>query len=325
MNNTMKKLVGALGLLLILGSLALAQEPLRAVATVGMVGDVVGEVGGDCVMVTTLMGPGTDPHLYRASAGDVRTLDEAEVIFYAGLRLEGQMVDVLERLGQRRPALAVMETVPREALIEEDEDEALEFDPHLWMDPSLWARTIDGVAEMLIELRPDCEARILENAERYETKLLALHGWARETLATIPQERRVLVTAHDAFYYFGRAFSFDVVEGIQGISTEAEAGVADIRATVDLVVSRGVPAIFPETTVNPRNIEAVRAAARDRGFEVMVGGELFSDAMGEAGSWQGTYIGMIRSNVLTVAEALGGEKAPWPEALRPWAERWGLD
>jgi manganese/zinc/iron transport system substrate-binding protein len=330
MNGLLSRLVLLLAAILVAGVLAfggsaLAQAPLKAVATTGMVADVVANVGGECVQVTTLMGPGVDPHLYRASASDVRTFQEADVIFYNGFNLEGRLASLLGRIGERVPtfALAELAAVPEAALLEGEDEFEGQTDPHLWMDASLWALTAEVVADAVVTLRPECEGAVRANAEAYQAQLLALHEWIAASIATIPSEHRVLVTAHDAFGYFGAAYGIEV-EGIEGISTEAEASIADIRAVTELVVSRGVPAIFVETTINPRNVEAVRAAARERGAEVEIGGELYGDAMGEEGSPEGTYIGMLRHNVLTIVAALGGEAAPWPEVLAPWAEAWGL-
>jgi manganese/zinc/iron transport system substrate-binding protein len=296
--------------------------PIRVVTTVGMLADMAVEVGGDCVDVTALMGPGVDPHLYRASAGDVDKLRRAEVILYGGLNLEGRMADVLERLRRQATTLAVLESLPGARLLAHP-TYAGHFDPHVWMDPGLWSETVPAVAEVLATRRPACREAIQARAADYGARLRALDGWVRETIATIPQATRALVTAHDAFHYFGRAYELDVI-GIQGVSTEAEASLADLRAVADALARRRIPAVFVETSVNPRNLEAVRAAVRDRGWEVRIGGELFSDAMGASGTWQGTYVGMLRSNVLTIAQALGGQPAPWPEALREFAERWGL-
>jgi manganese/zinc/iron transport system substrate-binding protein len=281
---------------------------------------MVGELGGDCVTLTTLMGPGVDPHLYRASAGDVRTLSEADIIFYGGLLLEGRMSDVLSRLQSRVATHAVMETVDPGLLLA-SEAYAGQPDPHLWMDVGLWAQTLAGVTARLAEARPECRESFEANRARYQGELLALHGWVKASLASVPAGRRVLVTVHDAFSYFGRAYEVEVY-GIQGISTEAEASLADIQGTVDVIVARQIPAIFVESSVNPR---AVLAAVRDRGWELSIGGELYSDAMGARGTWQGSYIGMIRSNVLTLIEALGGQAAPWPDELGAWAERWELN
>ena len=296
-------------------------EP-KVVTTIGMLGDIVQTVGGDCVDVEVMMGPGIDPHLYKASAGDVKTLQNADIIFYSGLHLEGQLGEVFEDLQEKRPVIAVAER----AVADEDvikTDDSYGVDPHVWMDASLWAQTIDVVVEALSTLNPDCAEAISTRAEAYKPQLEALHTWTLESVATIPEEQRILVTAHDAFTYYSQAYDIDVA-GIQGISTEAEAAIADIRDTVDVIVERNVPAIFVESTINPRAIEAVKQAAEDRGHTVEVGGQLFSDAMGEAGTANGTYIGMIYSNTKTITEALGGEIMPLPEELQVWANSWGV-
>lgn len=302
---------------------AVAQEaPASVVATTGMVAEVVRHVGGDCVEVTAMMGPGVDPHLYQPSARDVRALQGAEAIFHSGFALEGQLGEVLDRLGQDRPTLAIAPAAAsEEALIEVGEGEAV--DPHLWMDASLWARAAEPVAEALSEVRPACAESFAAGAAAYRDQLLALHDWVAESVASIPEGQRILVTAHDAFAYYGRAYRIEV-EGIQGVSTDAEAGVADIRAMADLVAERGVPAVFVESTINPRTIQAVIDAAAERGHAVEIGGELLSDALGAEGTRGGTYIGMIHGNTTHIVEALGGTPAPLPEALAPWAERWDL-
>ncbi|MBS3967496.1 MAG: zinc ABC transporter substrate-binding protein [Truepera sp.] len=315
--------VALLALVLSAPAQASHQPPLNVVTTTGIVADLVREVGGDCVSVTALMGPGVDPHLYRASAGDVQLLDEAELIVYNGWFLEGAMDSLLKRLAERRPTLAVAETVAPELLLPVAE-EGFQYDPHLWLAPALWQQTIPGLVNALTELRPICAPEFDANAARHQAELLALHDWAQATLASIPPERRILVTAHDAYNYFAAAFGFEASEATQGISTEAEASIADIRAVAELVVSRQIPAIFVETAVNRRNIEAVQAAARDRGWEVTIGATLFADAMGDPGTPEGSYLGMIRHNVLAITAALGGSPAPWPDQLRAWAERWGL-
>jgi manganese/zinc/iron transport system substrate-binding protein len=304
---------------------AVAQEqprPVEVLATVGMIADVAENVGGACVEVTQLMGPGVDPHLYQASAGDVRRFQEADLILYAGYALEGQLGDVLERFGERTPTIAVgPASIDPAALI--TTQDVYGIDPHLWMDPSLWARTAPTIAEAIGAIAPSCAATVRANAEAYVAQLEALHAWAGEALATIPAAQRILVTAHDAFEYYGRAYGLEVA-GIQGISTESEAGVADIREMAALVAERRVPAVFVETTINPRTIQAVIDAAAERGHEVRIGAELYSDAMGEPGTAGGSYVGMIYQNTVAIARELGGAVPPLPEALRPWAERWGV-
>ena len=310
---------------------AQASAPLSVVTTTAMVADTFRAVGGECVDVVHLMGPGIDPHLYRASAGDVDRLGRAELIVYNGFGLEGQLGAVLERLGSRVPTLALSEAAAAaaaaasagEGLLEGEDAYEGRPDPHLWLDAELWSHTATAAAEAIAGLRPDCGDVVRARAAAHAELLLALDAWATASVASVSEAQRTLVTSHDAFRYFGRAYGLEV-HGIEGISTESEASIADIRSTADLVLETGVPAIFVETTLSPRTIEAVRAAVRDRGGEVEVGGTLFGDAMGEAGTPDGTLIGMLRHNVITIVTALGGEVAPWPDALALWAEVWNL-
>lgn len=288
------------------------EAPLSAVATVGMVGDVVTNVGGECVAVSVMMGPGIDPHLYQATARDVQNLNDADVIFYSGQGLEGQLGDVLARFAERIPTLAVAEAIARERLVETDDSYGV--DPHLWMDAGLWAEIVPGIAEQISTLRPDCAENVRARAEDYVAALQELDSWAKETIATIPEAQRVLVTAHDAFEYFSRAYAIEV-EAIQGISTQSEAGIADIRETANLLFEKKIPAIFVETTINPRTVEAVIEAAARQGHEVVVGGALYSDALGDSGTPEGTYIGMIAANVATITEALGGTVLARPDTI----------
>ena len=302
--------------------IGLGQEPTAVVTTIGMIGDVVENVGGACVEVTAMMGPGVDPHLYQASSQDVRTLDDADIIFYSGYSLEGQLGDVLARFAERKPTVAVApESIDPGQLI--SVQDIYGIDPHLWMDASLWANIVPTVAAALANVRPDCAERFERNAADYVAQLEALHAWVQEAIATIPAGQRILVTAHDAFAYYGRAYGIEVA-GIQGISTESEAGVADIRAMAGVVAERRVPALFVESTINPRTVQAVIDAAARRGWEVEVGGELYSDAMGEGGTVGGTYIGMIYANTVSIVEALGGEVPALPGGLGVWADTWGV-
>lgn len=306
-----------------LSALATADTPpLNVVATIGMIADVAQEVGGECVNVEAMMGPGVDPHLYQASASDVATLRNAEQIFYSGYSLEGQLGDVLERFSERTPTLAVAPASIDPASLITSQD-VYGIDPHLWMDVSLWAQTLPTLNAVLSEARPDCAATFDANTERYQTQLLALHEWVTDSIASIPDEQRILVTAHDAFGYFGRAYDIDV-EGIQGISTETETGIADIRNMTDIVVDRAVPALFIESTINPRTVQAVIDAAQQRGQVVEIGGELYSDAMGDPDTVDGTYMGMIYRNTQHIVEALGGTLAPLPEEMNDWATEWKL-
>jgi manganese/zinc/iron transport system substrate-binding protein len=277
---------------------------LRVVATVGMITWAVEEVGGDRVSVTGLMGPGVDPHLYKASAGDVRTLASADVIFYNGLHLEAAMAEVLREMDGRRRTRAVTDGIPREKLLTPPEWEG-QFDPHVWSDVTLWIYAVEAVAETLAEVDPEGAEEYRESAERLREELEVLDAWVREQVDRVPDSLRILVTAHDAFNYFGNAYGFQV-EGLQGLSTVAEAGTGDVQRLATLITERRVPAIFVETSIPRRNIEAVQAAVRARGFRVEIGGTLFSDAMGGADTPEGTYPGMIRHNVNTIVGALAG-------------------
>lgn len=279
-----------------------AQEPkINAVATTGMIADVIKAVGGELVEVHQMMGPGVDPHLYRATESDIDLLLDADILFYNGLNLEARLTDVFEQIGQGRPAIVVSKNIPEERILIEAAYQT--SDPHIWFDVSLWMMVTETVRDELILFDPENEAVYTENAAVYLEELAELHEYAVEQIATIPEEQRVLVTAHDAFQYFGHAYGIEVFAP-QGISTETEAGVADIRRMIDLVYSRSIPAIFVETSVPPDVVEAIVAGVEDRGHTVVLGGLLFSDAMGEPDTPEGTYIGMVRHNVDTIVAAL---------------------
>jgi manganese/zinc/iron transport system substrate-binding protein len=285
----------------------LAARPIRVVTTVGMVSDVVRNVGGDRVEVRALMGPGIDPHQYKASEGDVLRLGTADIVFYSGLHLEAKVGEVLERMGDRIRTKAVTDDIDRASLLKPAEFEG-QYDPHVWFDVSLWAQTVDTVRDALIELDPPSADYYRANAERYRSELEDLHEYVRQQAARIPEDQRVLVTAHDAFNYFGRAYGFEV-RGLQGISTAAEAGTSDVRQLADFLAQRQIRAVFIESSVPVRNVEAVQAAVRSRGWDIAIGGELFSDAMGSEGTPEGTYMGMVRHNIDTIVNALLGEQA----------------
>lgn len=273
---------------------------LRVVATTGMVADLVRHIGGTNVEVGQLMGEGVDPHLYKASTGDIAQLNAAAAIFYSGLHLEGKMADVFARLARKKPTFAVTDGISREHLLKVGPEQ---FDPHVWFDVSLWSECIDVVRDGLTQLDPAHDEEFRQNAEAYRVKLAELHVECKRRLAEIPAERRVLVTAHDAFHYFGRAYDVEV-KAIQGVSTQDEAGVKQVNELVDFISHRGVKAVFIETSVNRRNIDALVEGCAARGHRVAVGGELFSDAMGQAGAPEGTYLGMVRHNVETITKAL---------------------
>lgn len=297
---------------------ALASEPLRVLSTIGMLSDMAQAIGGDCVVAEPLMGPGSDPHLYTPRASDITRLDQADVILYLDPALEAQMTRPLEAMRARKPVLGVLATsyAPEDLL-----DDDGQPDPHVWMDAALWAQAIPHVAQTLSDAQPDCADTMAQNAGAYAMQLEALDDWAQSAISSIPQENRLLVTAHDAFNYFSRAYGIEASEAVAGISTDAEPSIADIRDVAAFVVERAVPAVFVETTINPRSIEALVAEVRAQGHEVVIGGALFADAMGEAGQLGGDYIGMIWSNIATITEALGGTLPPVPDALTDWAEQ----
>jgi len=277
---------------------------IKVVATTGMIADAVTQVGGDRVEVTGLMGPGVDPHLYKASAGDVRRMSEADVVFYSGLHLEGAMAELFEKMHGRVKTVAVAEALDKSRLIA-PAGSAGTHDPHVWFDVALWAGILVVIADTLDALDPAHDEEYHERAERYGAAMMELHAYVKSAAARIPERQRVIVTSHDAFFYFGRAYGFEV-RGLQGISTAAEAGAADVRALADFIVERQLPAIFVESSVSPRSLEAVREAVAAKGGTVKIGGELFSDAMGNPGTPEGTYLGMVRHNIDTVVKALGG-------------------
>ncbi len=274
---------------------------LRVVATTGMVADLARRIGGDFVEVEALMGPGVDPHLYKASAGDLARLRAADLILYNGLSLEGKMGDLFVEMASRRKVAAVTAGLPQDRLLEPEELQG-HYDPHVWFDTALWAETTAAVAEALADVDPDRQATYRERARDYREQLLALDREVRDAVASIPKESRVLVTSHDAFRYFGRAYGVEVA-GLQGISTVDEPGVEDVRRIAELVVARRLKAIFVETSVSSKAIEAVIHAVRERGHEVREGGTLYSDAMGSEPP-ANSYPGMVRANVRTFVEAM---------------------
>ncbi len=275
---------------------------LRVVTTTGIVGDAAARVGGERVNVTSLMGPGIDPHLYRASEGDVSLLANADLVLFNGLHLEAKMGEVLEQMGGRVSTVAVSEKIDRETLLAPPEF-AGNFDPHIWFDVRLWMQAVERIRDALIAADSAGAATYQANATAYLEELAALDDEVRARAQTVPAERRVVITAHDAFNYFGRAYGFEV-RGLQGISTAAEAGTADVQALAQFIQERRIPAIFVESSVSPRTIEAVQAAVRARVFDVKIGGQLYSDALGDPTGPAGTYPGMVRQNVQTITSAL---------------------
>lgn len=288
-------------------STAPPEPQFRLVATTAMVGDAVRAVAGDTSRVDTLIGPGVDPHLFRPTTTDMQTLLRADAVFANGLGLEGKMLDSFSRVTEGgKKVYLLAERLPGHMIMREGDSEGSPADPHLWMDPLAWISVVGIVRNSMCEVsRIDCPT-YTRLTDLYTEQIRALHEYAQRTLATVPESSRVLVTSHDAFGYFGARYGFEVV-GVQGISTESEAGLRDIQRIIDLVVERRVPAVFTESTVSDRTIRAIVEGAGARGHAVVVGGTLFSDAMGPEGTYEGAYLGMIDHNVTTIVRALGGE------------------
>ena len=274
--------------------------PIEVVCTTGMVADLVRNVGDEHVRVTALMGPGVDPHLFKSSPADVAHLNRADLICYSGLHLEGKLSELLAQMSHKKPTLAVAEKLPADKLLT---DEHGASDPHVWFDVSLWSEAAGGVAETLATYDPDHAAEYQAAGEKYRARLGELHQWAHDELATIPTEKRVIVTAHDAFRYFGKAYEVEV-RGIQGISTDSEAGIREVKELVDFLVERKIKAVFVETSVADQNVKSLLEGCAARGHTVTIGGTLFSDAMGDDGTPEGTYVGMVEHNVKTIVAAL---------------------
>lgn len=279
-----------------------ANGTIEIVTTISQIGEPLSVIGGEFVEVESLMGPSVDPHLYNATQGDIGKVQGADMIFYSGLDLEANMVEIFDEIAESRPVLAIGETVPKESLINEALDNGV-VDPHIWFDIDLWQQALGAAVEELKEYSPENAEYFEENKQAYFSKLTELNESAKDKLSEIPEQQRILVTAHDAFGYFGKKFDMEVI-GLQGLSTEDEIGVSDINDTIAIIKDYEVPAIFVESSIDSRSIEAVIEGAKSDGIEVEVGGELYSDAMGEAGTEEGTYIGMYRHNVDTIYEAL---------------------
>lgn len=297
-----KRFTSALFALMLLPTIAVAQ--MSIVATTGMIADAARQVGGDLVDVRGLMGPGVDPHAYRQTRSDIVAMTRADLVLWHGLYLEAQMETFFHELSERRNVVAVAESLPQDVLIAHD-IYVDRVDPHVWMDPGLWRFVVMAVRDALIATDPDNSAIYLSNAETHIADVDRLTIYASEILATVPADQRVLVTAHDAFNYFGDANGFEVL-GIMGISTQSEAGLVRIAELVNQLVDRDMRAVFVESSVSDRSIRALIEGAAAQGHIVTIGGELFSDAMGEPGTYEGTYLGMIDHNVTTITNALGG-------------------
>ncbi|CQR47102.1 Periplasmic zinc-binding protein TroA precursor [Paraliobacillus sp. PM-2] len=277
-------------------------KKIKVVTTIAQIADIVKNVGGEHVNVISLMGPGTDPHLYNAVQGDIKKLNDADVIFYNGLHLEGQMGEIFEKMQEQKPTIPVAENIPDKYLLSDPSSPSIP-DPHVWFDISNWKYAVESVRDNLIALDEANKNSYTKNAANYLTELSELNDYVKKRTKEISEESRVLVTAHDAFNYFGEAYGYEVV-GLQGLSTESEYSVSDVQHIVDILVDRDIKGVFVESSVSERSIKAVVEGAKEAGHEVSIGGELYSDAMGEEGTEEGTYFGMFKHNVDTIVDSL---------------------
>lgn len=276
---------------------------LQIVTTTTMITDMVKNIGGDKVEVQGLMGSGVDPHLYKASEGDVSKLFNADVIIYSGLHLEGKLEDIFEKMRkQQKKTVAVSDAVDKSGLIG-SEYFASSYDPHIWFHIGYWKQATQFVVDELKKLDPTNAESFEANGQTYIAKLEVLSKEVSGIIETLPVEKRILVTAHDAFNYFGKLHNFEVV-GLQGLSTATEAGVQDVQKLADFIIEKNIKAIFVESSVPKRTIEALQAAVKSKDHEVVIGGTLYSDALGDAGTIEGTYVGMYKYNVETIVNAL---------------------
>lgn len=304
----MKRYLGAIGLLLLLfgcseeGTSTDDQKKGIVVTTTGQIADAIKVISGDHLTVTSLMGPGVDPHLYKATQSDLKKLDEAEAIFYNGLHLEGQMLDIFEQMSEEKTVFAAAENLDKKHLLT-DQDNTKLHDPHVWFELDLWKEVVDGIGDRLVKEYPEFKEDFEANEATYLKELDELKNYAQDRVSEVPDNQRILVTAHDAFNYFGTSLGFDV-RGLQGLSTDSEYGVKDVQEMVDFLVANNIKAIFVESSVSDKAMNAVIEGAKQKGHDVEIGGELFSDAMGAEGTEEGTYLGMYKHNVDTIVEAL---------------------
>lgn len=275
---------------------------LKVLSTTGMLHDAVLNIGGDLVESSAIMGPGVDPHLYKATQGDLSRLREADIVVYNGLKLEGKMEDILEKLGKTKPTFPAAKSIPDSILLNAVNYQNA-FDPHIWFDVSLWSTAVQEISKQLQAINPENAEVYKANSRSYLSALDTLDTYVRQRIQEIPPTQRVLVTAHDAFGYFGRAYGIEV-KGLQGISTVSDFGLKDIAELTDLIISKDIKAIFVETSVSDKAIKAVISGCEGKGHQVEIGGYLYSDAMGEFGTTEGTYIGMVKANVDLIVEAL---------------------
>ena len=300
-----RSLLTALALVLVWPVAAIAQAPLKVVANTGMIADAARQVGGEQVDVKGLMGPGVDPHAYRQTRTDIVAMTRADLVLWHGLYLEAQMEGFFDDLGRKRTVVAVADGIDTSKLRAHD-DYADKFDPHVWMSPVLWRDVVIEVQEALTEARPEAADKFAANAQVFLAEIDLLAAYGKQVLAAVPENNRVLVTAHDAFGYFGDEYGYEVL-GIQGISTQSEAGLNRIGELVETLVERQLNAVFVESSVSDRSMRALIEGASAEGHKVGVGGELYSDAMGEPGTYEGTYIGMLDHNITVIAGALGAD------------------
>lgn len=279
-----------------------SNDKLRIVTTTGMIKDAVENIVGERAEVIALMGPGVDPHLYKATQGDLQKLTDADIVFYNGLHLEGKMGEVLEKLGKLKPVIAVTSEIP-DSLLRKVPGFQGAYDPHIWFDVKLWQLAVTRISNFITEYDSANAITYKERSDRYLLKLDSLHESVRQTILEIPQQQRVLITAHDAFGYFGDAYNIEV-KGLQGISTISEFGLKDVTELTSFIINRKIKAIFVESSVSQKSIEAVMEGCRERNWNVEIGGTLYSDAMGQAGTPEGTYTGMVNANVKTIVSAL---------------------
>ena len=312
MNHKMKGILGAVlsfSILLVgcssptVNTNSTEDNKLNIVATTTMLADLSTVIGGERVTVDGLMGPGIDPHLYQASAGDVSLMQQADVVVYNGLHLEGKMGEIFENLSGQGAAVICIEEGLDESKLLAWEDDSSVHDPHIWLDVSLWEAAAKTVADGLSQADPDGKSGYEANLDAYLKELEETDTYIRNRAAELPEKQRVLVTAHDAFQYFGKAYGFEV-RGLQGISTDAEAGTADVSDLANFIVERQIKAIFVESSVPPKTIEALQAAVKAKGFDVAIGGELYSDSLGDEDSGAGTYLLTVKANIDTIVDAL---------------------
>ncbi|MFT7073626.1 MAG: manganese/zinc/iron transport system substrate-binding protein [Patiriisocius sp.] len=304
MKNSMKK-----SFLMLLAIIVLScnnaekkSDTLKVVTTTTMITDLVKNIGGDAIEIKGLMGAGVDPHLFKASEGDVSKLYNADVVFYNGLHLEGKLVEVFEKMKAAKTTIALGEFLPKEQLIGSDYF-ASNYDPHVWFNIQFFTLFAAEVTKTLSQKDPKNAVVFAENEKVYLQKLEDLEALVKAKIETLPKEKRILVTAHDAFNYFGDAYDFKVV-GLQGLSTATEAGVKDVQRLSSFIIENKVKAIFVESSVPRRTIEALQEAVKSKDHDVVIGGSLFSDALGSEGTQEGTYLGMFAYNVNTIVDAL---------------------